>query len=150
MENMTWEQILNRAIAKEQEACSNYTALAGWMRNPGTRQMLTELAEEEQKHKDLLENWREGHIKGTPPSSLPDLGVIGNRHDFKFDRDLNPEEAVRFAIREEERAFAFYDDLAKALEEEGAKSLAERLAAEERRHKFKLESLLGDEIFREM
>jgi rubrerythrin len=145
MERMTWEQILNRAIAKEGEAHSNYLALAGWVRDPGSQQMLRDLAEEERKHKEILEKWQGGKIPGSPPPTLPDLGVAGNRRDFKLDKDLTPEEAVRAAIREEEMAHSFYESLGKSLEEGEAQAFARRLAAEEQKHKFKLESLLAAE-----
>jgi len=147
---MTWEEILNRAIGKEEEAYSNYHAMAKRASNPGTRTMFNELAEEEARHKAILTNWKSGKFPGCSISSLADLGGIGEGRDTKFDRDLNPEEAVRLAIREEERAFAFYSSLAKGLEEEESRCLAERLAAEERGHRTKLERLLEEEIFQEM
>lgn len=150
MEEMTWEQILNRAIAKEQEASSNYQALAKRVSHPGSQQMLAELAEEEKRHKEILEGWRGGKVKGCPLASLPDLGVAGQQRDVKFDQDLTPEEAVRLAIREEEMAFAFYEQLAKGLEQAESRALSERLAAEERRHKFRLERMLEEEILQEM
>ena len=74
MERMTWEQILNRAIAKEREAHSNYLALAGWVKDPGSQQMLRDLAEEERKHKEILEKWQGGKIPGSPPSYLARSG----------------------------------------------------------------------------
>jgi len=150
MEKMNWEQILNRAIAKEQEACSNYQALAKWVSYPGSKQMLSELAEEEQRHKEILEGWRRGEMKGNPPSLLPDSGALSEGRDFKLDKDLSPEEAVRLAIREEERAFSFYQDLSKGLEEGEARVVAEQLAGEERKHRLRLEALLGEQIFQEM
>ena len=147
---MTWEEILNRAIGKEEEAYSNYHAMAKRASNPGTQTMFNELAEEEARHKAILTNWKSGKFPGCSISSLADLGGIGEGRDTKFARDLNPEEAVRLAIREEERAFAFYSSLAKGLEEEESRCLAERLAAEERGHRTKLERLLEEEIFQEM
>ena len=147
---MTWEEILNRAIGKEEEAYSNYHAMAKRASNPGTQTMFNELAEEEARHKAILTNWKSGKFPGCSISSLADLGGIGEGRDTKFDRDLSPEEAVRLAIREEERAFAFYSSLAKGLEEEESRCLAERLAAEERGHRTKLERLLEEEIFQEM
>jgi rubrerythrin len=147
---MTWEEILNRAIGKEEEAYSNYHAMAKRASNPGTQTMFNELAEEEARHKAILTNWKSGKFPGCSISSLADLGGIGEGRDTKFDRDLSPEEAVRLAIREEERAFAFYTSLAKGLEEEESRCLAERLAAEERGHRTKLERLLEEEIFQEM
>ena len=136
MDNMSWEQILNRAIAKEQEAYSNYNALASWVRNPGGQQMLRDLAEEERSHQEILERWQAGKMPGNPPPSLADLGGGGDSGDFKVDKDLTPEEAVRLAIREEELAFSFYRSLSESLEGE-TRDLAKRLAAEEQRHKVK-------------
>jgi rubrerythrin len=87
---MTWEEILNRAIAKEEEAYSNYHAMAKRASNPGTQTMFNELAEEEGS------------------------------------------------------------SLAKGLEETETRCVAERLAAEERGHRTKLERLLEEEMFQEM
>jgi rubrerythrin len=147
---MTWEEILNRAIAKEEEAYSNYHAMAKRASNPGAQTMFNGLAEEEGRHKAILTNWKSGKLPGCPLSSLADLSGIGEGRDIKFDRDLTPEEAVRLAIQEEGRAFAFYSTLAKGLEDAEAKCLAERLAAEERGHRSKLERLLEEEMFQEM
>jgi len=150
MERTSWEQLLNRAIAKEQEAFSNYQTLAKWVSNPGGKRMLSELAEEERRHKEILEGWKEGKVEGKGPSSLPDSGLLREGRDFRVDKDLTPEEAVRLAIREEERAFSFYQDLSRGLEEGEAKTLAERLAAEEKNHRLRLEALLEDQVFQEM
>jgi rubrerythrin len=147
---MTWEEILNRAIAKEEEAYSNYHAMAKRASNPGTQTMFNELAEEEGRHKAILTNWKSGKFPGCSLSSLADLGGMGEGRDMKFDHDLTPEEAVRLAIQEEERAFAFYSSLAKGLEETETRCVAERLAAEERGHRTKLERLLEEEMFQEM
>jgi rubrerythrin len=89
-------------------------------------------------------------MKGSLPSFLPDSGMLSEGRDFKLDKDLTPEEAVRLAIREEERAFSFYQSLSKGLEEGEAKIVAEQLAAEEKKHRLRLESLLGEQIFQEM
>jgi len=147
---MTWEEILNRAMAKEEEAYSSYRALANRVANPGTQTLFNELAEEEGRHKGILTRWKTGEFPGCPASSLADLGEMGKSGDIKFDRDLTPEEAVRLAIQEEERAAAFYSALAGSLEDPGARCLAERLATEERAHRTKLESMLEEQIFQEM
>ncbi|MDH7500514.1 MAG: ferritin family protein [candidate division NC10 bacterium] len=150
MERTSWEQLLNRAIAKEQEAFSNYQALAKWVNDPGGKQMLSELAQEEKSHREILEGWKQGKMKGGLSSSLPDSGLLAEGRDFKVDKDLTPQEAVRLAIREEERAFSFYQDLSRGLEEGEVKKLAERLAAEEKRHRSRLEALLGSQVLQEM
>jgi rubrerythrin len=147
---MTWEEILNRAIAKEEEAYSNYHVMAKRASNPGTQTMFNELAEEEGRHKAILTSWKSGKFPGCSLSSLADLGGMGEGRDMKFDHDLTPEEAVRLAIQEEERAFAFYSSLAKGLEETETRCVAERLAAEEHGHRTKLERLLEEEMFQEM
>ena len=147
---MTWDEILNRAIGKEEEASSNYQSMAKRASNPGTQTMFRELAKEEEKHRTILTKWKSGRFPGCPASSLAEVSGIGEGRDIKFDRDLTPEEAMRLAIREEERAVAFYGSLAKGLEDAEARCLAERLAAEEEGHRSKLEKLLEEEIFQEM
>lgn len=147
---MTWDEILNRAIGKEEEASSNYQSMAKRTSNPGTQTMFRELAEEEEKHRVILTKWKIGKFPGCPASLLADVSGMGKGHDIKFDRDLTPEEATRLAMREEERAVAFYSSLAKGLEDPEARCLAERLAAEEEGHRSKLEKLLEEQIFQEM
>jgi rubrerythrin len=137
----SWEQVLARAIAKEEEARSNYRVLASWVKDPGTRQILTELAEEEGRHKEMLEGWREGQLPSIPPPSGEGPDLLAPGPDFSLDRDLSPEEAVRLAIREEEMAFSFYQALSSSLEGR-TRELVERLAGEERRHRMGLKSLL--------
>ena len=149
MESMTVKQLLARAIGKEQEAYLFYLSMAKLVNNPGTKQMLTELAEEELQHKKRLECLDLRKIGSLKTGEIKDLGIERYLSESPASPDMTPSDALRFAMKEEEDAHKFYLYLLESATDPEVKSLAEALAREESKHKLKLEKMWDEEVFKE-
>lgn len=141
----TLEDILNIALSFERTARDFYRDLAPRV-SKRIRDLVEELAEEEQRHYDLFEDLMklptiEAHIKdkiATPASDrrfsdhiqIPDLG--DNPDD---------QEVLQFALGREQAAMEQYTSLAESAPEGPARDLFRFLAREETLHKQELEAL---------
>ncbi|TFH42825.1 MAG: hypothetical protein E4G96_02605, partial [Chrysiogenales bacterium] len=64
MDNKTIEYVIEKAIAREEEAFAFYTGLYKTVEDPTARDALQFLAEEEKKHKEFLMAYRDGNVGG--------------------------------------------------------------------------------------
>ncbi len=149
MEAMTLQQLMARAIGKEQEAYFFYQSTAKIVNNPGAKQMLLELAEEEVKHKNRLESLDLSKIGSMKTGTIKDLGIERFLTETSVSPDMTPTEALQFAMKEEEDAHKFYTYLAESVNDPTVKTLAEALAREEIKHKVRLEKMWDEEIYKE-
>jgi len=65
-----------------------------------------------------------------------------SQFELKVDKNTSPAEAARLALRQEQKARAFYEECAKIMAHPAAKKMFEFLAAEEKKH----EALIQKEI----
>ncbi|MFQ6111720.1 MAG: ferritin family protein [Nitrospinota bacterium] len=148
MEELTIEEVLQKALDKEQEAHDFYARASDAAENPGGRVLLRELAEEELKHCELIRKVKAGR-------NWPELRVKQELHitEFLIDKPITPESTLQeiliYAMKREDKAASFYGGrLSRALD--GAlRSLFERLRQEELNHKTRLEELYDEVILSE-
>ncbi len=148
MEELGIEEILQKALDKEQEAHDFYARASDAVKNPGGRVLLRELAEEELKHCEFIRK-----VKAT--KSWPELLVKQELHitEFLIDKPINPESGLQeiliFAMKREEKAANFYAKMLSQAGDGGLRSLFERLRQEELNHKAMLEGLYEEVILSE-
>lgn len=132
------DELMNIAVAMEAEAANRYGQLARRVESRGQAELaelFTRLAQLERDHLRGLEGWagREGRSQPTPTQfswQLPE--TFGDDAD---ERPLDPYLALAVAVRNEERAFAFYSYLAALCAgDRELRSRAEALAREELKH----------------
>ncbi|CAH2601388.1 Ferritin family protein [Rhodovastum atsumiense] len=133
----TAEDLLALAQALEQEAASRYQDLAARMQGRGEAdlaRLFTQLAEVEGKHARQVES-RSLRLFGTPPDPARVRWDLPENFDEEAARSasLTPYAALVIAVRNEERAFAFYCHVAAAAPPAVA-AIAEDLAREELDH----------------
>ncbi len=133
------ETLMDIAATLEAEAARRFEQLAALMERQGNEQTATlfrELAKDEVKHGDEIAGWatREGRRR-------PAARAFGWRLPETFDLEeagsgsiVSPYEALSVAVRNEERAFAFYSYLAAIAEREDIRDHAEGLARGELEH----------------
>ncbi len=144
--NFTPEQILNRAIGKEEEARMMYEIYADKVEDRQSKQLLRELAKEELGHKRALEK-----IDPAKPGTFTAPQISSGEFGEFFDRpeiskEAGMQEVLRYAIAKEVDAFNFYDTMTKYTSDKDFLNLLNRLSSEEKRHKQKLERIY-DEMF---
>ena len=140
-------ELLDAAIYKETASEALYLAVGRNASDPGAQALMQELAEQERKHSEWIKalkdkgaaaSWHRGRVSDlkisehlTAPNHLDDAGI---------------QDTLIFAINREQQSVEFYSKMMGALRSQKGKLLCRRLAAEELRHKLKLE-IFYDDLF---
>ena len=153
MQNENIESILKKAAAKEEGTYLLYKNAADKMTDLQTKSILNTFAEEELKHKQMIENVNEEMLENlkveTVESSrqgitefLADTDEgLGEHPDFK--------DVLVYAAKREKKAYEFYSNMSEQIEDSDLKKLFVWLAQEETKHKEDIEALFWDVMYRE-
>ena len=142
----TFTEIVQFAIDKEKNAQAFYRAAAGLSQYPGLPALFTELAEEEQKHENLLKNLDSIANLPEPVAKVPDLKISDYLVEMKFFPEMKYQEAMMLAMKTEEKSMKFYAAWAEKAATSEHKKLFGHLAEEEAKHKYRLESIYDQEL----
>lgn len=142
------EAILDFAIEKEIEASDFYRTVAKEERYADTSRMFEEFAVEEDKHRKMLDNFKEKGIS----QSLEDYQLRWikdlKRSDFVVEQAYHPglpyQDILMLAIKREEKALKLYNDFLEQVETADSKKLFQVLCQEEAKHKRALEVMYDD------
>mgnify|MGYP001195723225 CR=1 FL=1 len=143
------EDILDFAIASEQEAVEFYSSLANQSSNEAMKLVFEQFAKEEMGHKAKLTV-----IKATGDNTLKNMQVndlkIG---DYLVDVVAKPnmsyQEALIVAMKKEKSAFKLYLNLSEKVNSPEYKDLFLALASEESKHKLRFEIEYDEYVMRE-
>lgn len=136
------DEMFALASAMEQEAAKRYGELADEMRrqNKGDlAEVFTRLAVAEREHVDSVTRWSQSRRGKAPDPALvrweaPQTLNHDTVTEVKTSRLMTPYRALAMAVRNEERAFAFWSYLAAYAEDPEIKKAAEAMAREELGH----------------
>ena len=135
------------AMKVEKEGEKYYRELANKASYTGLKTVFNILAKEEVKHYNVIKDMKKNtNVDLNKLDIILDTKtvyevLIGGKDTVTFDSD-----EIQFyeeAIRREDNASQFYLDKANELEDENAKSIFIKLAAEEEKHKVLLENILS-------
>lgn len=131
--------ILDFAIAREQDAVDFYNRLAAKARNNDMRHTFEQFAREEMMHKARLAKIKEEGVITLPSEKVVDLKiadyvVLDSERD-----DMTYEQALVLAMKREKAAFKLYLALSEKVDKTEYKELFKQLAQEESRHKLRFE-----------
>ncbi|MEW6201525.1 MAG: ferritin family protein [bacterium] len=143
------DEVLEFAIAKEEEACNFYNGLAGKMEVPGMAEVFRHLAREEQGHKEKLIKVKEGKLLIKAEQKVQDLKIGDYLADVEPSADMDYQEALIVAMKREKVSYRLYMDLAESADDENLKNTFTALANEEAKHKLRLEIIYDDQILSE-
>lgn len=145
--------IYQTGLQMEIEAHRYYTEHAGRARNPGTREMLLELAAEEQGHVRLFQAALEGRtveLGRAAPRRGQDLRIGETlRDDIVLTERSGPGEVLVVAIRAEMNAIRVYGAWADEHRGTPVEALLRAIAAEEESHRHRLEKLYDEEYLKD-
>ena len=145
MELRTITEVFAFAIAAEVEAARTYRDLAGKVSREGLRELLLAIANEEDAHRESLEQAREGDLS-LFARALPTVQLSAPLAVPALTPDATPAQILLAAIDAERRSFALYSELAATADDPGLRTLLDALATEETRHWQKLEQAYDDYI----
>jgi rubrerythrin len=140
------EEIINFAIAREKEAVAFYEDAIKQESYVGARKTFESFAAEERKHVALLEGFLRGETKVTDYTFewIPDMKRSNYMVDLTYEKGMSYPDALRLAMKREEKALALYNELNEKADEEEVVKVFKMLAQEEAKHKLALETLYDD------
>lgn len=145
MDEKTYREILDAAIQGEIEAYHFYQEVADKVDTPYLKDMFREFATEEQKHRRILEGFREKPNMAIHFATVTDYHVSETVDvSGTLSMEMKPADAIALAMKKEEAAMQHYSRLAEACGDEAQKAVFLELASMERGHKAKMESAFVD------
>ena len=144
MDKKTYRNILDAAIQSEIEANVFYQEAAAKVGNDYLKQMFLTFAQEELKHRRILEGFRDNEDTALHFKRVPDFRVAESVDDPPLSVEMNPTDAIKLAMKKEEAAMRHYSELAEVCSDAGQQKVFLELAAMEREHKAKMEQAFVD------
>ena len=111
--------------------------------------MFADLAKEELKHKKLLEGVTPEDIKDYKLTKVPNLKIAEYSVEEEFNPDMTYQDVLLLAIKKEEKSYKLYHSLIKGTAHPALQKLFQTLAAEESKHKLKLETEYDENVLKE-
>jgi len=139
METKTFEQVIEFAIQREEEAIKVYGNMIEIAETPGLKTLLAELQGEERNHKKLLQELTEEKAESLKAEDVIDLKISDYLVEESPSADMTFQDLLILAAKKEQMAVDLYSGLAQEAKEEEIKKLFEFLVMQEKSHKLKLE-----------
>jgi len=143
------DEILDFAIKNEEDAAEFYTDLADRSESISMRKVFEDFAREERGHKTKLLGVKKSGKMQPATEKIIDLKIGDYLVDTKPGPDLDVQQALILAMKQEKAAFKLYTDLAAAAPDEELRGLLLALAQEEAKHKLRFEVEYDDRILTE-
>mgnify|MGYP003573717711 CR=1 FL=1 len=143
------DEVLDFAIANEEEAARFYYDLSSRAENKWMRKVFEDYAKEEMRHKDKLMSVKKGKILLGSSKKVLDLKMSDYLVDVEATGDLDYQDAIILAMKKEKAAFRLYHDLSEAAEDEQVRELFAGLAQEEAKHKLRFELEYDDKFLQD-
>jgi rubrerythrin len=146
MDLSNFQDILELAISREEEAIATYGKMSELTQSPGLKDLLLELQEEEKKHKSLLEGITDQKILSFVIKEVPDLKISDYLTEEPPTEDMTFQDLLIFAAKKEQEAVELYSNLEENAEDEELKKLFQFLIQQEKTHKLKIEKEYDEHV----
>jgi rubrerythrin len=152
-EDWTIEKALRVGAEMELESYTLYSETAKKSTYPGAKQLLTELASDEKRHREYflkaLDNPSKIELR-TLKENIPDLKITDRLVKVPLDPQASYPQILIYAAQREKTTHDFYVKIARKHKGTALGKLFNNFAKEELRHKFLLESEYDDVVLEEM
>jgi len=135
----TFEDFIEFAVKREEEAINAYGDIAGIAKTPGLKKLLLDLQEEEKNHKKLLQDITEEKIESLEIREVSDMKISDYLVEEPPSPDMNFQDLLILAAKKEQKAVDLYSDMERKVNEKELKKLFQFLVQQEKTHKLKLE-----------
>ena len=149
MKKDLFDEIIRFAIDGEQEAVDAYTTASEMVTRVNVKEMLLDLARQEQMHKKKLESIDRERVADTAIVNVPDLRIADFMDDVTITADMGYQDILTVAMKREEKAHNLYTTLASNTEDAELRKMFELLAQEEAGHKLALEKEYDEHVLTE-
>lgn len=148
MEEYTLTEVIEYARVLEENAKKYYLDSLKVVEFPNAKDFLNELAQEEAKHIELLENLRNrverGNAVPTVKKLVKPLGYADFVADIQLDEHSDYKEILMAGMKREQESIETYEKFSRYTDEPDAVALFKFLANEERKHLRKFEEAYDD------
>ncbi len=134
-----FQDVIDFAIKREEEAIESYAGMIEKTRMPGLKELLAELRDEEKKHKKMLQNISSEKIADLKIKNVTDLKISDYLVEEPTSPDMNFQDLLIFAAKKEKKAADLYSQLSDRSDDPELKKLFDFLVQQEKSHKLKLE-----------
>jgi rubrerythrin len=141
-----FQDVIDFAIKREEESIELYGGMAEKTRIPGLKELLSELRDEEKKHKKLLQNIHSDRISNLKLKNVTDLKISDYLVEEPTSPDMNFQDLLIFAAKKEKKAADLYSQLSDRLDDPELKKLFDFLVQQEKTHKLKLEKEYDEHV----
>jgi|Wag4MinimDraft_13_1082653.scaffolds.fasta_scaffold01335_5 rubrerythrin len=153
MSEITIKKALEDAKEKEDLAYEFYKKLENVVSDLGAKSIIRELAEEEVKHKELIDEViKTGKISEIGLNTkcyYTDLGISKIVLPEVITEDLSVQDVLRIAMKHEDNSRIFYEKMAERFKGEEAEELFQKLAVEESCHRNNIQEIYDDIVLSE-
>ena len=146
MEQKDFQDVLEFAIEKEEEAAEFYQEASRKAEKSHMKETFQSMAKEEQKHRELLTNLDVEKVADKKIESVPDLKISDYLVDVEYSPDMEYQDVLILAMKREKKAFQLYTNIADRTDDPDTKKLFQVLAQEEAKHKLKLETEYDEHV----
>lgn len=140
MDRREYERTLKFAIHNEVKAHDFYRQAAEKLQDEFLKQMFTDFAEEENRHKSILEMLQGADPEMVEFGDVPDYHIAESVDEPELSTNMKPADAFALAMKKEQEAMELYTWMASASADLRQKDLLLELAAMEKQHKFRMEN----------
>ena len=153
IENWTIEKALEVGAEMELESYTLYTETAAKAKYPGAKKLLSEIAEDEKRHREYflkgLEDPSNIQMR-TLKEDIPDLKITDQLVKVPLDPRADYPQILIFAAQREKATHDFYVQVARKFKGTEMGKMFNNFATEELRHKYLLEKEYDDVVLAEM
>jgi len=153
IENWTIEKALEVGAEMELESYTLYTETAAKAKYPGAKKLLSEIAEDEKRHREYFLKGLEdpANIKmRTLKEDIPDLKITDQLVKVPLDPRADYPQILIFAAQREKATHDFYVQIARRFKDTEMGKMFNNFATEELRHKYLIEKEYDDVVLAEM
>ena len=138
----TFAEAISFAVMREEDAQAFYRDLAAKMEDPFMRQIFIDFAEEESRHKQLLESLdikAMSRLFDNLTKKIDDIGISENPPSVSSGTGMSLRDALMLAMKREEKSQNLYSLLAESTSDNDLSLLFVGLAREEAGHRLRIE-----------
>lgn len=150
---LTVKEALEDAKRKEELAYEFYSKLMEYVEDLGAKAVIKELAEEELKHRNLVEEiMKTGKIDSVGLNTkyyYTDLGISNMVLPQVITKDMTVQDVLRIAMKHEDNSRIFYEKLGDKHAGSPAEEVFRKLAVEESLHRNSIQKMYDDIVLSE-
>lgn len=151
MDKNEFNDILNFAVEREEEAIRFYRELQSMVQFSEKKELLQEFEAIERSHIVVLENIRNRTVVelNSAPVEIENLAISDYLVEVPPTPEMSFQDILITAMKREEKAAKLYARLAEGANDEGIRALFQKLVSEESKHKLYFEKLYDEFVLTE-